>query len=79
MKLTKHAYGSGIVADNPTTHFDNPVSEATIVHFVWKIPILSGLGPPGATILGDNLLATKRQSETVNRENREKATKRQSG
>jgi hypothetical protein len=27
-----------IVADNPTTHSDNPVSEATIVHFVWKIP-----------------------------------------
>ena len=28
-----------IVADNPTTHSDNPVSEATIVHSVWKILI----------------------------------------
>jgi hypothetical protein len=28
-----------IVADNPTSHSDNPVSEATIDHFVWKIPI----------------------------------------
>ena len=28
-----------IVADNPTSTSDNPVSEATIDHFVWKIPI----------------------------------------
>jgi hypothetical protein len=35
-----HRVGLGrIVADNPTTHSDNPVSEDTIVHFVWKISI----------------------------------------